>query len=93
MRTIHLDNDNEVNEFIIENLKEKNKELQVRYERLLEIARKMHLYIFLHSDNEQEIYDELGLTEEENIVLGYSGQIILKGSENENISNFNEHRN
>lgn len=59
---------------------------EISYERLLEIARKMHLYIFLHSDNEQEIYDELELTEEENIVLGYSGQIILKGSE-ENESN------
>lgn len=28
MRTIHLDNDNEVNEFIIENLKEQKKELE-----------------------------------------------------------------
>lgn len=56
---------------------------EISYERLLEIARKMHLYIFLHSDNEQEIYDELGLTEEENIVLGYSGQIILEGGNNE----------
>ena len=54
---------------------------EISYERLLEIARKMHLYIFLHSDNEQEIYDELELTEEENTVLGYSGQIILEGSD------------
>jgi cell division protein FtsB len=28
MRTIHLDNDNEINEFIIENLKEENKKLK-----------------------------------------------------------------
>lgn len=50
-------------------------------ERLLQIARKMHLWIFLHSDNEQKIYDELGLTEEENKILGYSGQIKLKGEQ------------
>jgi hypothetical protein len=46
-------------------------------ERLLQIARKMHLYIFLHCQNEQEVYDELGLTEEENRILGYSGEINL----------------
>ena len=51
-------------------------------ERLLQIARKMHLYIFLHSQNEQEIYDELGLTEEENRLLGYSGEIKTKGDTN-----------
>ena len=48
--------------------------MKIEYERLLQIARKMHLWIFLHSDNEQEIYDELNLTEEENAILGYSGQ-------------------
>ena len=55
----------------------------IEYERLLQIARKMHLYIFLHSGDEQEVYDELGLTDEENTILGYSGQIILEGEENE----------
>lgn len=51
-------------------------------ERLLQIARKMHLYIFLHCQNEQEVYDELGLTEEENKILGYSGEIKIKGHTN-----------
>lgn len=54
-----------------------------KYSRLLKISRSMHTWIFLHSDNEQEVYDELGLTDEENILLGYSGQMILKGEENE----------
>lgn len=52
-------------------------------ERLLQIARKMHLYIFLHCQNEQEVYDELGLTEEENRILGYSGEIKIKGEDDE----------
>ena len=34
MRTIHLDNDNEVNEFIIENLKEENKKLKAELDLL-----------------------------------------------------------
>lgn len=64
------------------------KELQMKTneenERLLHIAKKMHTYIFLNTDNEQEVYDKLGLTEEENIMLGYSGQIIIKsGADNE----------
>lgn len=51
--------------------------------RLKKIAKKMHLYIFLHSGNEQEAYDELGLTDEENAMLGYIGQFILGDKENE----------
>ena len=51
--------------------------------RLKKIAHKMHLYIFLHTDNEQKVYDELGLTDEENAMLGYSGQFILGDKENE----------
>lgn len=50
----------------------------IPYERLLKIAREMHTYIFLNSGDEQAVYDELGLTEEENRILGYSGQMILK---------------
>ena len=55
---------------------------KISYERLLQIARKMHLYIFLHSGNEEDIYDELGLTDEENEILGYFGKFELKGSDN-----------
>lgn len=49
----------------------------VTYERLLEIARKMHCWIFLNVGDEQEVYDKLGLTDEENAILGYSGQMVI----------------
>ena len=55
--------------------------LEQENERLLQIARKMHTWIFLHTGDEQEVYNELGLTQEENAKLGYSGQIKLKGSD------------
>ena len=48
------------------------------YERLLELARKMHTWIFLHAADEQKVYDELGITEDENIIFGYSGQLKIK---------------
>lgn len=60
----------------ITNLQEENK-------RLKEIAHKMHLWIFLHSGDEQKAYDEIGLTKEENVMLGYSGQFRLQGESNE----------
>lgn len=47
-------------------------------EELLKVAKKMHLWIFLHSVDEQAAYDECGLTDEMNAVLGYSGQIELR---------------
>lgn len=53
----------------------------IEYERLLQIAKAMHTWIFLHSDNEQKVYDELGLTDKENKILGYSGQFIIGGEE------------
>lgn len=40
------------------------------YERLLQIARKLHLWVFLHSDYEEEEYKEMGLTTDENAILG-----------------------
>lgn len=78
----------------------KKKRLQkpISYERLFEIARKLHLEIFKLVDNEQEVYDRLGLTEEENSFLGYTNlngmicnpenmkllkELILKNIENE----------
>lgn len=42
----------------------------ISYDRLLEMAKKMHLWIFLNSTDEQSIYDELGFTDEENAELG-----------------------
>ena len=52
-------------------------DVQEENKRLLHIARKMHLWIFLHSGDEQKVYDELGLTEEDNEMLGYGGKIVL----------------
>ena len=51
--------------------------LQEENERLKAIAHKMHLWIFLHCGDEQKVYDELGLTDEENAMLGYSGQFRI----------------
>ena len=48
---------------------------EITYERLLEIARKMHTWIFLNSYDEQEVYEKLGLTDEEDYILGYAGKI------------------
>ena len=61
----------------------KMEKTSIEYNRLLQIARKMHTWIFLHTGNEKEVYDELGLTDEENAMLGYSGQFILGDKENE----------
>jgi len=47
--------------------------------RLKKIARKMHLWIFLHTEDEKKVYNELELTDEDNEMLGYSGQFIMKG--------------
>ena len=58
--------------------------LQQEKDRLLNIAKKMHTWIFLHTGNEKEVYDELGLTDEENALLGYGGQYIFKKKEVEN---------
>ena len=49
--------------------------MKIPYERLLEIAKKMHTWIFLNSYDEQEVYEELGLTEEEDCILGYAGKV------------------
>lgn len=51
---------------------------EIPYERLLKIAKKMHLWIFHHSFDEQEAYDECGLTDEENAILGYGGQLVFE---------------
>ena len=46
-----------------------------KYDRLLKAAKKMHTWIFLHTAYEQAAYDECGLTDEENALLGYGGKI------------------
>lgn len=53
----------------------------ISYERLLKLAKKMHTWIFLHCADEEKVYDELGITEEENYVFGYGGKIEMRISE------------
>lgn len=49
----------------------------MEYERLLDIAKRMHCWIFLHCFDEDEVYSELGLTPEENAILGSAGKIEI----------------
>ena len=49
-------------------------------EELLKAARAMHTWIFLNSVDEQAAYDECGLTDEMNMVLGYGGQFVAEMS-------------
>ena len=46
-------------------------------EELLKAAKKMHTWIFLHSYDEQEAYDECGLSDEMNAALGYGGRLEI----------------
>lgn len=46
---------------------------------LMDISRKMHLWIFRHVFDEQEAYDECGLTDEDNAMLGYAS-LEIRGS-------------
>ena len=48
------------------------------YKHLLRIANKMHLWIFNHTFDEQAAYDECGLTDEDNAMLGYGGSWELR---------------
>lgn len=47
-------------------------------EALLKAARAMHLWIFKNSVDEQEAYDECGLSDEMNVELGYGGKLIIE---------------
>lgn len=47
-------------------------------ESLLKAARAMHLWIFNHSVDEQEAYNECGLSDEMNAELGYGGKLIIE---------------
>lgn len=53
-------------------------------ERLLNLARSMHTWIFLHTGDEAEAYKECGLTDEDNTLLGYVGkcEIEIEGDPN-----------
>lgn len=47
-------------------------------EELFKAAEKMHLWIFLHSGDEQEAYDWCGLSDEMNAALGYGGRFEIR---------------
>lgn len=74
---------NEEQSKMLEERKRKQKEVfdNISKERLMEIAFKMHTWIFMHCISEDEIYEELGLTDEENLLFGYGGTIKLERSE------------
>ena len=55
--------------------------LRAQNEELLRLARKMHTWIFLNTCDEQKAYDEIGLTGEQNAMLGYLGSYELAGEE------------
>lgn len=57
---------------------------EISYDRLLYLARKMHLEIFLMTSDEEEVYNRIGLTPEENAILGYSGTYKFESKENNN---------
>lgn len=48
---------------------------------LMKIAKKMHLWIFHNTFDEQKAYDECGLTDEDNAMLGYASLTIKVGGE------------
>lgn len=54
---------------------------QAEIDKLKEIAKKMHTWIFLNSYDEEKAYAECGLTDEENIMLGYGGKIVFEKEE------------
>lgn len=47
-------------------------------EELLKAARAMHTWIFLNTGDEQAAYDECGLSDEMNAMLGYGGQFVAE---------------
>lgn len=50
-------------------------------ETLYSAGKKMHTWIFLNSGDEEEAYEECGLTDEMNAALGYGGKLVLKEGE------------
>jgi hypothetical protein len=46
-----------------------------KYDHLLKAARKMHTWVFLNTGDEQAAYDEMGLSDEDNALLGYGGKM------------------
>ena len=55
----------------LDNKLKEAKNAGLTYERLFEIAYRMHLEIFHLVGDEKSIYDKIGLTDEENAIFGY----------------------
>lgn len=53
-------------------------ELTADRDHLLKIAKKMHLWIFHHTCDEYAAYKECGLTDEDDVRLGYGGQFVIE---------------
>ena len=51
---------------------------KAEYDKLLAAAKAMHTWIFLNTADEFEVYDECGLTDEMNALLGSMGRFELK---------------
>lgn len=64
----------------IEELLSDYSKLYEKHVDLLKAAKAMHTWIFLHTGDEQEAYDECGLSDEMNVELGYSGQWELRAT-------------
>ena len=58
-------------------------EVPIDYDELLKAAKAMHTWIFLNSVDEQEAYDECGLTDEMNAILGYAGSFTAISADKE----------
>ena len=56
---------------------------KAQYDELLKAAKRMHTWIFLNTMDEQEVYDECGLTPEMNALLGSIGTIRVPVEEPE----------
>ncbi len=83
----HYDHKNANEEFILghESYKEWLEDLptadvivKTEYDKLLAAAKAMHTWIFLNTVDEFEVYDECGLTDEMNALLGSMGRFELK---------------
>lgn len=49
----------------------------ISYSRLFLLAKRMHRWIYYHSANEKREYQKIGLTDQENELLGYAGGLTI----------------
>ena len=62
-----------------------------KYRMVLDAARKMHEWIFLSCWDEEQVYAEIGLTDEVNALLGYGGSVEYRAKKiSERLNQANE---